>query len=180
MEASSSTSSFAKILHPRRTASAIASDGHRHLVEDVLQQVVRHRPRRDQTLLSDRDRLSLGLTDPDRKEALAFGFPQQDDGRVRRELDPDAGHGHLDHGTQPTVHRPPWTGNLVLHRRAFARRYPSEGTGSMRGRNESSTSGSARRASMSCTARMSGTFRNRSSKSSPYPTTNSSGQSNPR
>jgi len=84
-----------------------ARDLHRHLVQDVLEQVVRHGSRRDQTLLPDRDRLGLGLADPDREEPLAFGLPEQDDGRVRRELDPNAGDGHLDHGPKRPYTGPP-------------------------------------------------------------------------
>src|ERR671930_419819 len=151
-----------------RDHDVVHRDG--HLLEDVLQQIVGHRARRHDALERERDRGGLRLADPDREVPLPLGLPQEHDGLARGELDPDAREAHLDQ-----------------HR--LVRRYPrplppatyvSSASPPGAGRNRISASGSAWSAGKSCTARISGMFRYRSWKSSPYPTRNTSGHSNPR
>ena len=104
----------------------------------------------------ERDRRGLGRADPDRQVPLALALLEQHDGLVRGELDPHACEFHLDHGGIGRAYprrRSPSNAHAVVGAVADRRR---GGTGAAR-------PGRRRSAAMSCTARMSGRFRYRSS-----------------
>jgi len=125
--ASSRISSLAKIVAPVRSASAIESEGrgadflavgedqvgeedpvpqrgdvHRRQADiqggqHVAYQVVSQRPLRHHALLREGDRGRLHRSDPDRQVPLPLHLLQQDDGVIRRHLNPDADDLHLPH-----------------------------------------------------------------------------------
>src|SRR3984885_8036660 len=66
-------------------------------LEDVLEQIVRQRPDGDHALLRKGDCRSLDRPDPDWQVAIPLRLLEQDDGAVRRHLDPDADDLHLPH-----------------------------------------------------------------------------------
>src|SRR5664279_2794140 len=73
------------------------------LLDDVLEQVMGHRPRRHDTLLGIRDRRGFGGPDPDGQVAFTAPLAQQDDRLVGRHLDAnsqDVQFSHLLNGTR--------------------------------------------------------------------------------
>ena len=73
-------------------------DGHAELVEDVLEEVVGHRPRGLDPLQGKGDRRRLGGADEDREHpSIALGFPQQHDRDIGGQLDSHADQLHLHH-----------------------------------------------------------------------------------
>ncbi len=115
---------------------------------------MRHGSRRDDALLCQRDGGGLGLADPYREEPLADRLLEQHDRLVARQLDPDAGKGHLDHGYERMYPRPPGPAT----ERAAPGGHHDVGSGSP-STNGSSRSGSSLTAFTSAIERMSGTLR---------------------
>ena len=71
-------------------------------LEQIAQQVVRHRPRRRDVLDLQRDRVRLDRPDPDRQRALVVRVAQDDDRHVRDRVDHQTLDRHLDqHGLPP-------------------------------------------------------------------------------
>src|SRR6201994_139173 len=66
-------------------------------VQDVAEQIVGQRPRRDHALLGEGDRGGFDGTDPDGQVPVTLCLLQQDDRAVGRHLDPDADDLHLPH-----------------------------------------------------------------------------------
>jgi hypothetical protein len=73
------------------------------LLDDVLQQIVGHRSRRDDPLQRERYRGGFNGPDPYREETLPFSFAEEDDGLVRRQFDAHADQLKLDDAV--TLHR---------------------------------------------------------------------------
>src|SRR5437762_1401335 len=66
------------------------------IADDVAQQIVGHRPRRRDVLDLQRDRVRLEDADRDREHLLPLLVAEDDDRRVRDEVDHQPLHGHLD------------------------------------------------------------------------------------
>ena len=74
--------------------------------ENVAEQVMGQRPRRDDALLGVGDRACLCRPYPDGQEAFAVDLPEQDDRLVRRHLNPDTNDVELAHSST-LPRRPP-------------------------------------------------------------------------
>src|SRR5580692_8426326 len=66
-------------------------------LEHILEQIVRQRPDGHHTLLGEGDCRCLDRPDPDGQVPITLRLLEQDDGAVRRHLDPDADDLHLPH-----------------------------------------------------------------------------------
>ncbi len=75
------------------------------LVEQALHEVVGQRPRGGDALQRERDRLRLGLTDPDGQVALPLALLEQHDRLIGGQFDADADQVQLDHGGLPVPTR---------------------------------------------------------------------------
>src|SRR5947209_15382173 len=86
-----------------RVVLEVGHDDLEHLdlerLEDVLDQVVRHRPRRRDLLQLQRDGVGLEDADPDRQGALVVLVSQDDDRHVRNGIEREPAHFHLDEHT---------------------------------------------------------------------------------
>src|SRR3989449_6046774 len=86
-----------------RVVLEVGHDDLEHLdlerLEDVLDQIVRHRPRRRDLLQLQRDGVGLEDADPDRQGALVVLVSQDDDRHVRNGIEREPAHFHLDEHT---------------------------------------------------------------------------------
>src|SRR2546422_1727710 len=86
-----------------RVVLEVGHDDLEHLdlerLEDVLDQIVRHRPRRRDLLQVQRDGVGLEDADPDRQRALVVLVAQDDDRHVRHRIEREPAHFHLDEHT---------------------------------------------------------------------------------
>jgi hypothetical protein len=77
-------------------------EGGAQSADDVLEQVVGHRPRRADALLLERDRGGLDRADPDRQVPLALALLEQQDRLVAGQLDANPDDSKFQHGVAPS------------------------------------------------------------------------------